>query len=253
MGAEGVVERVEGKDYKSAYEAHRDQVAWEEGHGGYTGSIAESTGVYLNSRPLLDWDAHEEAQRAIWGGRPNDPQKWGPTAAYPIAEPTKTRTKTITYDVAGLDWDKRREKQTQIIRANARPGEGVVKVDSKATERVPKVKTSTTTGEGKRVTVYVVLDEWGHVYKFRGGVESFDTQAKARAAAERAAQHARENPRGARGSVFTVEGRIRREDGSPLVTVKNETVKDPVTIVVTYGVPSTKPPKAWYLAGIYSS
>lgn len=255
MGAEAVVERVEGESYQEAYDTHRDQVSWECGHGGYTGTIAESTGVYLHSEPMLEWDASEAAQRSLDGRGPSDPQKWGPTAAFPIAAPAKSRVKTLTFDVAGLDWDKRRERERQIIRDNKRPGEGVVNVESAKTERTPRVKTAATAGEGERVTVYVVLDPWGKVYRFRDGTEEFPTQAKARAAAVRAAEHAASGSGWgySREGTWTVEGRIRREGGQPLVTVENTVMKDEVAITVTYGVPSGKLPQAWYLAGIYSS
>jgi hypothetical protein len=80
MGAEFQVDYGQGGDVKEVYREVRDQAAWEYGHGGYTGTIAESTGVVMFHTAEMP---REEAEALAYESM-DAAEKWGPALAIPV-------------------------------------------------------------------------------------------------------------------------------------------------------------------------
>lgn len=72
-----------GSDLKEAFSKAHDAAAWEHGHGGYSGSLAEKPGAVLRSNSVYTLaEAQEFAQRDY---RDND--KWGDAYAVRVSDP----------------------------------------------------------------------------------------------------------------------------------------------------------------------
>lgn len=87
MGAYGFYTEASGPTAKQAFAKAVDQAAWEFGHGGYTGTIAEKGGdgfVDLGEVPTMA-EAHEKAGKLIGDDDPRVSRKWGPCGAFRIA------------------------------------------------------------------------------------------------------------------------------------------------------------------------
>ena len=67
MGAESVIQTIKGSTAAKAYNAATSQAAWESGSGGYTGTIAESSG-YKVARPRTRLEADRAADTLLSGG-----------------------------------------------------------------------------------------------------------------------------------------------------------------------------------------
>lgn len=88
MGACDFITRAKGENADKAFGRARDNAAWEHGHGGYTGTIAEKHGFREVEVPagvdpiahvheLMDYDQHESG---FWW------DKWGDAGCVKIAE-----------------------------------------------------------------------------------------------------------------------------------------------------------------------
>ena len=81
MGAEVFTEVYSGdKSIKDAFAELTEQAAWDYGHSGYTGTIAEKTEFVLRSKKVFD--TREEAE--TWADHDldiHDHDKWGPAWA----------------------------------------------------------------------------------------------------------------------------------------------------------------------------
>lgn len=82
MGAERFESYSGHVDPETAFTDCVNEAAWINGHGGYTGTIAEKTSFVTRSEPLL----MKEAQYFIERDLLNDHDKWGPTWHLPIKD-----------------------------------------------------------------------------------------------------------------------------------------------------------------------
>lgn len=84
MGSESGIDQEYGSDLNDAYRNLVETAQWEHGHGGYTGTIAESSGVHLlQTESLSRDDAFELAEKLFEEGHP-ELEKWGPALAIPL-------------------------------------------------------------------------------------------------------------------------------------------------------------------------
>lgn len=77
MGAYDFINRSSGKSAQEAFSRAVDQAAWENGHGGYTGTIAEKHAFVMIDVPAgVEPEAY--ANRLLQEGDPRINDKWGP-------------------------------------------------------------------------------------------------------------------------------------------------------------------------------
>ena len=70
---------------EQAFTAAVQQAAWDHGHSGYTGTIAEKTEfVIITNEPMDRPDAQDLAEKLINEGDERINDKWGPAGAIPI-------------------------------------------------------------------------------------------------------------------------------------------------------------------------
>lgn len=80
-----------GADVATAFRAARDEAAYEHGHGGYSGTIAEKPDyVIITNTPLLEVEANGLIDRLIDNDDPRIRDKWGPAGAIPVIKSTRT-------------------------------------------------------------------------------------------------------------------------------------------------------------------
>lgn len=95
MGAGTFITEADGSDLAIAFQAAREAAAYEHGHGGYTGTLAEKDDVVvIEATPLNPNAAYALATRLINEGDPRVDDKWGPAGA--IAVNRDTREVTFT-------------------------------------------------------------------------------------------------------------------------------------------------------------
>lgn len=86
MGGETFEVYMAGSDMEGLFREAREQAAWEHGHGGYTGTIAEKDSVERIDRRVRP---REEAAALAWKLICDDDprtEKWGPAAALAVGE-----------------------------------------------------------------------------------------------------------------------------------------------------------------------
>ncbi len=94
MGAVTFEQRAEGKDAKQAFAKARDAAAWEHGHGGYTGTIAEKREFVMidpktEGEKTDDWsqiDYENYARELAGSGDPRVDDKWGPAGCIQLSD-----------------------------------------------------------------------------------------------------------------------------------------------------------------------
>jgi hypothetical protein len=96
MGATNFTTTVEVKtDVKTAFHDAKESAAWENGHGGYTGTIAEK-GSFINMGTAADIDsAYKKAQDFMDADDARISDKWGPAGA--ITFPHKGKNYVIFF------------------------------------------------------------------------------------------------------------------------------------------------------------
>lgn len=242
MGADSYVSILEGTSATAAYAEAVSLAAHDNGHGGYTGTIAESSGheVYPDRHVGHGkWEAEHIAQGLIDNGVV---RKWEHVLMVPIIEPKTTRAIKVTLNVAGLGWTERRIAVERAVRGKMRGDETIVSLTTTDGPIATKVVAKTT--EGKSVRRYAVKEG-------TRTLATFPTQAQARAWAVDGLNSS--EARVLRTQTLSVVGETVRENGEPLVTVSREITKYPVTIVATVGPRAgAKKPAAWATAGVYS-
>lgn len=239
MGADAYVSVITGDTMNQAYQAAVDAAYHEHGHGGYSGSIKESRGIFLaHPGSYLQWEAEHLAQRLI---RDDKVQKWEAVGAVAIAEPVNPREVFVEVDVTGLDWDERTEAARTAVMARAKPGEAIQAMDN-GRQKTRKEKIHTLVPKTGTVRKYVVVDQW------RNEVASHDSQSAARAHAERILTDGN-----TRGDTLTVVGKVVRESGEPLLTVQRQVTREIHVYTATLAKPSPNQPTRWAVAGVYSS
>lgn len=89
MGACDFYKYQPGSDARQAFNEATDHARYMNGHGGYTGTIAEKPSFEIIQRtPLPKKEAYELAEKRV-----EDNDKWGPAFAIPVQdekEPNKT-------------------------------------------------------------------------------------------------------------------------------------------------------------------
>jgi hypothetical protein len=85
MGAEQFVHTVLGyDDVREAFREAREVAAWDHGHGGYTGTIAEKDSYLVASDVGLSYDDASDLAYRLMDWQNADPRfddKWGPAGA----------------------------------------------------------------------------------------------------------------------------------------------------------------------------
>ncbi|MEV0370646.1 hypothetical protein AB0I10_12570 [Streptomyces sp. NPDC050636] len=85
MGAIEFFTMATGPDLDTALTTAREEAAWERGHGGYTGTVAEKDEVTLFDEPQRsEASAIARAKEVIRAGDPRIHDKWGPAGALPL-------------------------------------------------------------------------------------------------------------------------------------------------------------------------
>jgi len=85
MGADTFEQRGRGKTAKEAFHSAVEEAAYEYGHGGYTGSLAEKVKFVMVGQPLPSKEAHALADKMISDGDFAIDDKWGPAGCIEIA------------------------------------------------------------------------------------------------------------------------------------------------------------------------
>ena len=93
MGATTFETYADGTDPDTSFDTARDAARYEDGHGGYTGTIAEKDSYVIITRTLMD---HDQAERLAGDlldrDDPRISDKWGPAGAIPVRHTTRTVT-----------------------------------------------------------------------------------------------------------------------------------------------------------------
>jgi hypothetical protein len=90
MGASDFITYEPTRDLRTAFANARDQAAYDYGHAGYTGTIAEK-GSTVNVSGLLSLDeAYALADKMIREHDDRISDKWGPAGAIPVTNGTET-------------------------------------------------------------------------------------------------------------------------------------------------------------------
>ncbi len=85
MGASTFLQIGKGKTLHDAFETARDQAAWEYGHAGYTGTLAEKNDyVLISAKPMTEEKARALAHQLMDKADPRIHDKWGPAGAIRI-------------------------------------------------------------------------------------------------------------------------------------------------------------------------
>ncbi|MCX4783888.1 MULTISPECIES: hypothetical protein [unclassified Streptomyces] len=89
MGAYDFITTGEGENVETAFFSAREDAAWEFGHGGYTGTIAEKRDFVLITESPMSQDAAETcAQNLLETDDERIRDKWGPAGAIPVDDGT---------------------------------------------------------------------------------------------------------------------------------------------------------------------
>lgn len=84
MGAQEFMQMGTGNTAQEAFIAARESAAWENGHGGYTGSLAEKhsfTLINTKGSAVSKQDAIQMANKLLQEGDERVDDKWGPAGA----------------------------------------------------------------------------------------------------------------------------------------------------------------------------
>ncbi|GLF99929.1 hypothetical protein [Streptomyces yaizuensis] len=85
MGAYDFITTGSGEDAEKAFFNARGEAAWEYGHGGYTGTIAEKDAfVLVADSPMSPAAAEEYAVYLLNADDERIRSKWGPAGAIPV-------------------------------------------------------------------------------------------------------------------------------------------------------------------------
>lgn len=270
MGADWFTWEQSGSDVAEAFHAALRDAAFEYGHGGYTGTIAEKDSYTVIDRTIRTWeDTRRFADTLMDDDRVSD--KWGPAGALPIYYATEVTpavrrveihrqsiTSRQVCDPAQFEGEVQ-EFLTHTLARHAHPGEVIANIRPSAVPEVQwKVSASTGTAGAKALTRYVVGGSGTHETWASG----FTSQAEARAWA---VENITSSPYysgtryGAGERSFTIEAITRRDSNEPLVTVTRTARKAIWTVDVTFETPAVmdeatpSKPQGWLFFGWASS
>lgn len=85
MGAQDFTQKAQGKTAKAAFRSAVEQAAYEHGHGGYTGSLAEKSEFVIIALPDGK-DASEFAWELILGDDSRISDKYGPAGCFDLGD-----------------------------------------------------------------------------------------------------------------------------------------------------------------------
>jgi len=95
MGACDFWHRETGIDPETAFARARESAAWEHGHGGYTGTIAEKSDFIMINVPK-GTNPEDYAQKLLDEDDPRIADKWGPAGCVCLG-PSKSNPKLKVY------------------------------------------------------------------------------------------------------------------------------------------------------------
>lgn len=245
MGGVGFSDYAEGTDPKQVFKGLVDRALYENGHGGYSGSIAEKDGfTILSSQPmtLAEAEAVERAEYAKDESPAHD--KWGPACAIPIFNPE-----------VGAGPERFLALKFETINYTGQPYELAIAEAEKRRKRDEYVKTVTSVVDDRSYRVEVEATKGKAVTKYYAGQHGpFDTQAQARAELVRRMKLATPALYVANDD-YTVMAKVVREDGKDLVVARYVPKKRVITAEVTYATrvaTKSDKPWGWYFFGIAS-
>jgi hypothetical protein len=235
MGAEQISQIITGKTPQEAWREAVDQARWEHGNGGYTGTLAEVPGFFIQptSRPMGEYDADHLGDQLVGNGKV---RKWEDAALIPISDPGRERMVTLEVDVTDVtqgdwQWSHEAEKIYNTVR-DKYPNRIVVSIRRAGSDNKTKVVNVTDTASEK-VTGYLVTPDWG-------GPALHPTLTEARKAAKEFGN----------ASITKI---TQRASGKPLEQYRSVVTKKVVTVEAVIAEPSKKKPTRWLVAALASS
>jgi hypothetical protein len=87
MGAQTFIKYQQGADVQQAFSAARDDAAWEHGHGGYTGTLAEKDSYTIIPGEFTLDAAYKHSDQLIEDFDDRIVDKWGPAGAIRVKDP----------------------------------------------------------------------------------------------------------------------------------------------------------------------
>ncbi len=91
MGANSFETYRDGANAETAFAEAVEAAAWEHGHGGYTGTIAEKGDfIIITEQPMSYDEATRLARDLLTRNDPRGADKWGPAGAIPVKQTTRT-------------------------------------------------------------------------------------------------------------------------------------------------------------------
>lgn len=257
MGAHGDSGYAWIADPALAYARLWDEAAWEDGHGGYSGTIATSRGYFKAkgiARPLTVWEA---ARYVCDHDLLDNMDKWDAWGAIPIfgKDRDKIRTRKLRLPVpegmTAHEYRYDRNCAPAIIEALGDKPIAAVTASSLGGDRA---KVTAATVKGERTTrYYYTEDSRGNTGDFKLSNRSyfgpFDSQAEAYAAAKeeakKLAQNKYHNTLPSRYDVVS----ITTKGGAPLATVTVEPTAKNIEATVSYYPARPVKPEGWYFFG----
>ena len=234
MGGTTFEQYQDGADVGAAFREASDVAAFEHGHGGYTGTLAEKPGyVVITHTPMGMTEAGLLADRLIHDCDPRVDDKWGDAGAIPICKDAETDTGTVTVQIqTGTftgDWQVRDKELRTAVQKKLKldPDDILTVTVTKDTPAKARVKAEAP--KGKTETRYTITNS-----QHRNWSTGLASQAEARAKAVRLAEDNQHRNHYSDTTIFEVEAVTRRVDGSPLVQVTRTVPKHDLEVDVTY-------------------
>jgi hypothetical protein len=114
MGAVPFEEYADGADVDTAFEEARENTLYENGHGGYTGTIAEKSDYVIVTHTPVDLDQAQALARELIDQHDHRIDGvWGPAGAIPVHRSTRT---VVVDDVSGTAADPRNLDEQTLSR-----------------------------------------------------------------------------------------------------------------------------------------
>lgn len=237
MGACTFSDFQQGSDAKSAFSEAVSDSRYENGAGGYSGSLAEKSSFHvIQSNPVSLTEANRIAERLIEAEDPRIDDKWGPAGAIPVLDDSAISRRSRTVTVKHLEDGYVMPEQLLKLAAPLVPlkaGERIenVKIVKDDIRRRPVVKAT----EGKSSTRYYIVPRGAT--SLHGAIAHPTVAAARKALTEHLKAKASEGGQPLHKDLEIV-GFVRRDGtGSGLVTgqleLKSRTLKLEVSVVKT--------------------
>lgn len=215
------------------------------GHSGRTGTIADADGHILVSGPaLLPWDGRRAAQQILRDGHA---KPGGPVFVLRLADPARTRKVTVSVDITGMTDGQIDDAVDAAVREKLPDEEwGIVSVDVRRVDAegegrkgTRKAKVVLTPGAGKKVSKFSVRHE-------ATGKElvSFPTLVSAKGWMKDAL---------AKGSAPMVCVQESVRESGPLLSGREQVVKETVAVVAVVGRPAPGGNGKYFVSGLFPS